>query len=335
MRIAAAQTHSAWLDRTAGADVVIDWIGRAAADGVDLLAFGETFVPGYPVWADITDAASFNVPHQKRAFSMYLDQAVELPGPDMARMAEAARDGGVFTYVGIAERGTGTARGTVYATLVAIDPVSGIVSAHRKLMPTFGERLVWGIGDGHGLRVHERPDGTRVGGLNCWENWMPLARQAMYAGGEDLHVAVWPGAARLTESITRFIAREGRVFALSAGTLIDLDDIPADFPVRDQIAAWVEANGGSLGYDGGSCIAGPDGAWIVPPVAEEERLVIADIDPAQVREERHNFDPTGHYGRADVLSLRVDRRRPSATVFDDGAETGSGEDDDPQPGRAR
>ena len=320
MRIAAAQTHSAWLDRSASTDVVIDWIGRAAADRVDLLAFGETFVPGYPVWADITDGSIFEAPHQKRAFSIYLDQAVELPGPDMTRIVEAARGAGVFTYVGIAERGTGTARGTVYATLVAIDPLRGIVSAHRKLMPTFGERLVWGIGDGHGLRVHALPDGTRVGGLNCWENWMPLARQAMYAGGEDIHVAAWPGAVRQTESITRFIAREGRVFALSAGTLIDLDDIPADFPLRDQCVAWVAANGGSLGYDGGSCIAGPDGAWIVPPVAATERLVTADIDPARVREERHNFDPTGHYGRADVLSLRVDRRRPSATVFDDGVE---------------
>ena len=159
-------------------------------------------------------------------------------------------------------------------------------------------------------------------------------RQALYAGGEDIHVAVWPGAVRNTEAITRFIAREGRVFALSAGTLIDLDDIPADFPVRDQCVAWVEANGGSLGYDGGSCIAGPDGKWIVAPVAGEERLVVADIDPARVREERQNFDPTGHYGRADVLSLRVDRRRHSSAVFDDGVGTGSGADDDPRQSRA-
>lgn len=314
MRIAAAQVHPAWGSTSATTERVIHWIGEAAASGVELVAFGETFLAGYPIWVADTGGARFDDPAQKRAFSFYLDAAVELDGSELRQIAAAARDHRVFTYLGITERGAGPARGTVFCTLVAIDPDRGIVSAHRKLMPTYEERLVWGIGDGHGLRIHEGPGGLRVGGLNCWENWMPQARHAMYAGGEDLHVAVWPGSADLTRDITRFIAREGRVWALSAGVLIHTDDIAADFPLREAILA---DGGPRLLYDGGSCVAGPDGAWVVEPVTETEGLVIAEIDASRVREERHNFDPTGHYSRPDVFDVRIDRRRREAATFED------------------
>lgn len=314
MRIAAAQIHPAWGDKLATTDRVVDWIERAAADGVELVAFGETLLTGYPFWVSMTDGARFEDADQKRAFASYLDSAVELGGPELARIVETARDTRVFTYLGITERGADAGRGTVFATLVAIDPARGIVSAHRKLMPTYEERLVWGIGDGNGLRVHELPDGTRVGGLNCWENWMPQARHALYAGGEDLHVAVWPGGTANTHDITRFIAREGRVFVLSASTLLHTEDLSTGFPLRDRVLG---DGGPRLMYDGGSAIAGPDGEWIVPPVSGEERLVTADIDLAHVREERQNFDPTGHYSRPDVFDVRVNRRRRTAATFSD------------------
>jgi nitrilase len=150
----------------------------------------------------------------------------------------------------------------------------------------------------------------RVGGLNCWENWLPQARLAMYAGGEDIHVSVWPGAVRNTIDITRFIALEGRVFSLAAGTLISRADVPDTFPLADQLpdGDWA---------DGGSAIAGPDGAWLREPVSGIEGLVIADVDVAHVREERQNFDPTGHYARADVFDLRVDRKRRAVASFSD------------------
>lgn len=310
MRVAAAQARSPWLDVAAGVRTVVEFIRSAHDADVDLVAFPEAFLSGYPIWPTLTGGARFDDPRQKAAYAAYLDAAVELDGPELRQVTEAVRDLSVFTYLGITERGAGSGRGTVYCTLVAVDPVRGMVSAHRKLMPTFEERLVWGIGDGNGLRVHEVA-GLRVGGLSCWENWMPLARHAFYAGGADLHVSTWPGSRRLAEDITRFIALEGRMFSVAAGALIDYADVPAGFPLRDEILAA----GTPSPYDGGSAIAGPDGRWIVEPVVGEERLVIADLDPAVVRGARQNFDPTGHYARPDVFHVTVDRRRLEAATF--------------------
>ncbi len=312
MRVAAAQARPHWLDPASTTRKAVAWIEDAAAQGVQLLAFPETFLSGYPFWPDLTGGAVFDDDRQKRAYAAYLDAAVELGGPEIATLREAAGDLGVFVYMGTTERGATSARGTVFCTLVALDPRAGVVSAHRKLMPTFEERLVWGQGDGHGLRVHELA-GARVGGLNCWENWMPQARNALYAQGEDLHVSVWPGNPRNTADITRFIALEGRVWSLAANGLISLDDVPADFPLRDAL----EAADVRDYCRGGSAVAAPDGTWLVEPVVGEERLVVADLDLAAVRRERQNFDPTGHYSRPDVFQVQVDRRRRDAVHFQD------------------
>ena len=309
MRIAAAQTAPIWGDPVATASHVATWIGRAAGGGVDLVAFGETFLSGYPYWVARTDGARFDASDQKEAYAFYLEAAVRLDGPEIAEVRSAAGDHGVFTYVGITERSA--SRGTVYATLVAIDPELGIVSAHRKTMPTFEERMVWGIGDGHGLRVHD-VGGVRVGGLNCWENWVPVVRHSLYAQGIDLHVAVWPGSVGLTKDITRFIAKEGRCFVLSAGALLRDTDVPDGFPLKGR-----SFSGAEMVYDGGSAVAAPDGSWLAEPVAGEERLVIAELDPARVRGERQNFDPAGHYFRADVFSVAIDRRRLEPGSFTD------------------
>ena len=178
-------------------------------------------------------------------------------------------------------------------------------------MPTYEERLSWGIGDGAGLVVHDRGE-FKVGALNCWENWMPLARASLYAQGETLHLMIWPGSRQLTEEITRFVARESRSYVVSASSVLFGSDIADDAPGRDE---WMK--GDDLLYDGGSCIAGPDGEWIQEPFCGEEGLVVAELDPARVREERQNFDPSGHYARPDVLKLQVDRRRHPAASFID------------------
>ncbi|HEY0806796.1 MAG TPA: carbon-nitrogen hydrolase family protein [Pseudonocardiaceae bacterium] len=306
MRVAAAQARPHWLDPAATTKKVVTWLEHAATQQVELIAFPETFLSGYPAWLEHTGGARFDDPAQKRAYAAYLAASVELTGPELTLITEAARDLGIFVYLGTTER----VRGTVFCTLVAIDPGLGIVSAHRKLMPTHEERLAWGIGDGHGLRVH-RVGATRVGGLNCWENWMPLARHALYAQGEQLHVSVWPGNPRNTVDITRFVAREGRVFSLAASGLLGLADVPTDFPLYDELSAT-----GPTDYcRGGSAVAGPAGEWVIEPVADAERLVVADLDLGRVAQERQNFDPAGHYSRPDVFTVEVDRGRREPAHF--------------------
>jgi nitrilase len=309
MLIAAAQAASVWLNPTATTNKVVGLIEQASQQGVDLLAFPETFLSGYPFWVMLGGGGRFGDPEHARAYAAYLDAAVELDGPELRQVAEAARDLPVFVFLGVSERGSGSGRGTVYCTLVAIDPEQGVVGAHRKLNPTHTERLVWGRGDGHGLRTH-RVGPLRVGGLNCWENWMPLARYALYADGEELHVAAWPGSAAQTRDIARFVALEGRVFVVLASGLISGESVPKDFPFYELIKDKPEGF-----YNGGSCIAAPDGSWLVEPRVGEEGLIIAGVDPARIASARYSFDPTGHYARPDVFEVTVDRRRQEAVAF--------------------
>lgn len=310
LRVAIAQDAPALLDAARTTQRVLDYLERARSEGASLLAFGETYLPGYPFWVSSTGGARFEDPDQKRAYGAYLEAAIRLDGPELAEIVARARDLGIYVVLGIAERGAGPGSGSVYATAVSIHPERGLLPAHRKLVPTFEERLVWAPGDGHGLRAHALGD-TRVSALNCWENWMPQARHAMYAEGTQVHVAIWPGAVRLTKDIARFVAREGRVFCVCACGLLHRDDVPEDFPLRAKLPdqEWF--------YDGGSAIAGPDGEWVMPPVAHERGLLCADIDTSHVGQERQNFDATGHYGRPDVFCVRVDRTRRSAVEFVD------------------
>lgn len=310
MRVAAAQARPVWLDPAATAEKIVQWLEDAARLQVDLVAFPETFLPGYPFWLELTNGSQFGDATQTKAYAAYLGAAVTSDGPEITQIVEAARDLGIFVYLGAAERGTASATGTVFSTLVAIDPESGIVGTHRKLVPTFEERLVWGPGDGNGPRTH-RVGTTRVGGLNCWENWMPQARHGLYADGEELHVSVWPGNPVNTADIVRFIAIEGRVWSLGACGILSRDDVPKDFPFYDVLVEL----GVTMLRRGGSAIAAPDGSWLVEPVLDEERLVIADIDTSAVREARQTLDVAGHYGRPDVFDVRIDRSRREAAHF--------------------
>ena len=309
LTVGIAQIAPVWLNRDATLAKIVDYTRRAADADCKLVVFGEALLPGYPIWIDWTDGSRFDSAVQKRIHAHYVVQAVDIAGSDLRPLQQVAEERSIAVYVGTVERATDRGGHSIYCSLVYIDNNGAIQSVHRKLMPTYEERLTWATGDGHGLRTHKLGAFT-LGGLNCWENWMPLPRAALYAMGEDLHIAVWPGGITNTVETTRFLAREGRSYLVAASGLLRLEDFPADTPHLDIIMAdmKVEVTDGIVS-NGGSAIAGPDGKWIVEPVIDVEQLIVATLDHQQVREERQNFDPAGHYSRPDVTKLIVDRRR--------------------------
>ncbi|MEM8864254.1 MAG: carbon-nitrogen hydrolase family protein [Planctomycetota bacterium] len=312
MKIGLAQISPVWLRRKETVAKIAKWVGRAADEGCDLVAFGESLVPGYPFWLSSTDGARFNSDIQKELYSHYLDQAVVVARGDLEPVCIAARQRGIAVMLGCFERATDRGAHTGYCSLVTIDRAGAILNVHRKVMPTYEERLVWGTGDGHGLRTFNHA-GFCIGGLNCWENWMPLLRSSLYGQGESLRVAVWPGGPQNTRDITRFVAMEGRSYVASVSGVMTHNAISDELPhaelLREKCPPMMAA--------GGSCIAGPDGEWIAPPADDQEQLITATLDPAFVRRERQNFDPSGHYSRPDITRLHVDRRRQSVLSLTD------------------
>jgi nitrilase len=291
---------------------ILEQVHVAAEAGCQLVAFGEALLPGYPFWIERTDGARFNSPVQKEIHAHYMDQAVQIEAGHLEALCEAAKECQITVVLGCIECPADRGGHSLYASLVYIDATGVIQSVHRKLMPTYEERLTWSPGDGHGLRVHKLGAFT-IGGLNCWENWMPLVRASLYGQGEDLHIAIWPGGVHNTQNITRFIAFESRSYVASVSGLMRKSDFPAGTP---HLSAILE-NSKDVLADGGSCIAGPDGKWIVEPVVGEEKLIVATLDHQRVREERQNFDPVGHYSRPDVTKLTVNRERQSTVKFED------------------
>ena len=304
LRVGFAQLAPIWLQREATTEKMLQSIREAAEQDCQLLCFGETLLPGYPFWLDFPDGARFNSPLQKEIHAYYLEQAVQIERGDLDVFCQAARTHQMALVLGVVERPLDRGGHSVYCSLVYISQDGQIRNVHRKLQPTYEERLCWSPGDGHGLRTF--PLGKfHLGGLNCWENWMPLPRAALYGLGEDLHIAIWPGNKRNTEILTRFLAREGRSYVISVSGIMRAADIPNELPhanlMQEKAPEWMA--------DGGSCIANPDGSWLVEPVTQEEGIRVVTIDHARVREERQNFDPAGHYSRPDVTQLSINRER--------------------------
>ena len=310
LNIAIAQLSPVWLNKKATLKKIEEAVQEAASQHAQLVCFGETLLPGYPFWLELTDGARFNAPIQKEIFAHYLKEAVNIEAGDLNSLCALAKQYNIAIYIGCAERAMDRAGHSVYCSLVYIDNQGIISSIHRKLMPTYEERLAWSFGDGNGLKVHDLGAFT-VGGLNCWENWMPLARTALYAQGENLHVAVWPGNVRNTIDLTRHIALENRMYVLSVSGLMRKMDIQNDMPHHDLI----RQNAPEFLSNGGSCIAAPDGTWVIEPIVEKEIVVTATINLNEVRKERQNFDPSGHYSRPDIFQLTVNTQRQKLVQF--------------------
>jgi nitrilase len=294
---AAVQAAPVFLDREATVDKACRLIEEAAAGGAGLVVFPETFVPTYPdwVWRSTPWGAAGSW------FGRLLDQSVVVPSATTEAIGAAAAKARVYVSIGVNERDP--AGSTLYNTQLYLDPDGAVVAKHRKLMPTGGERLVWGMGDGSTLPVLDTPFG-RLGGLTCWENYMPLARYAMYAKGVDIWAAPTWDTSDVWVPTLRHIAKEGRMYVIGVAPLLRGSDVPDDLPGRDELYGG-EEDWLSRGL---STIVGPRGEILAGPLVEQEGILYAEVDAARARRTRMEFDPVGHYARPDVFRLVVDAR---------------------------
>jgi nitrilase len=297
VRVACIQAEPAVLDREATVDKLELLAAEAAGSGAQLLMFPEAFVPAYPssVWARAF--AGWAEPGAKEAFAVLARESVAVPGPAEARIGAAARAHGVWIVTGVTEVDP-ERPSTLYNTLLYHGPDGALVAKHRKLVPTNPERLVWGQGDGGGLRAIPTPLG-RLGGLICWENYMPLARFALYESGVEIYVASTADDGDAWQATLVHIARESRAFVVSPCHFQRASSYPADFP----LGALIEG-AGVLGR-GGSAVLAPDGSYLAGPLYDAEGILYADLDPSRLWQERQRFDAAGHYHRPDVLRLSV------------------------------
>jgi nitrilase len=295
--VACAQVEPAVLDREATLDRLESVAAEAAAKGAELVVFPETFVPVYPSSAWAKAFAGWQDPRAKQTFARLAQESVAVGSAAEWRIAAAAKELGVWIVTGVneveAER-----PGTIYNTLLYHSPAGELALHHRKLVPTNHERLVWGQGDGRGLHAVETGFG-RVGGLICWENYMPLARVALYESGVEIYVASTADDGDAWQPTLVHIARESRAYVVAPAHFQRESAYPDDFPLRDEIAG-----AGTIGR-GGSAILAPDGSYLAGPLYDEEGILYAELDPARLLAERQRFDPVGHYSRPDVLQLAV------------------------------
>ena len=312
LQVALAQIAPVWLNKKKTLDKIKEAMLQAAKEKAQLLVFGEGLLPGYPFWLALTDGAQWDLKINKSLHAYYAQNAVNIEDGDVEELCVLAKEHTMAVYVGVIERATNRGGHSLYCSLVYINEQGVICSVHRKLQPTYDERLTWAPGDGNGLQVHPL-EGFTVGGLNCWENWMPLPRAALYGMGENVHCAVWPGSDHNTKDITRFIARESRSYVISVSSLMHKTDFPTDTPyIKELLAAAPEQLA-----NGGSCVANPDGSWLLEPQLHTEGVFHAEIQLDRVYEERQNFDPVGHYSRPDVTQLHLNRERQSTLKIKD------------------
>jgi len=295
IRVAIAQAAPVYHNKAASLAKALSLVRDAAAKGASLIAFGETWFPGYPVWLDVCpSAALWDHGPTKEVFQELRENSISVTGSEVSQLAEIAGELKIAIVIGVNERvSEGPGRNTLYNTLLTFSDDGRLINRHPKLMPTYTERIVWGQGDGSGLQSVETGQ-VRVGGLICWEHWMPLARMAMHQAGEQIHVAVWPTVNEAAQLASRHYAFEGRCFVLAVGLMMPTRDIPRQ--LHHEISElWVER--------GGSAIIAPDSSYIVEPIFDREELIVSDIDLSMIDRECMSLDVSGHYARPDVFTF--------------------------------
>jgi nitrilase len=308
VRVAVVQAAPVLFDREATVQKACQLTRDAASRGAELVLLPESYVPAYPRGLGFGTVVGSRSPEGRRTWQRYWANAVEVPGPDAEALGAAARQAGVYLIVGITERESRSSRGTLYCSLLTFGPDGRLLGLHRKLKPTGAERLIWGEGDGSTLYVHDTSVG-RIGGLICWENYMPLARLALYSQGVELYLAPTADARDTWQATLKHIACEGRCFVLGCNQYVTKDMYPDDLEGLEDLAYQPEVM-----CRGGSVILSPLGEVLAGPLYDQEGMLLADLDLSEVVRARFDFDVVGHYARPDVFDYAV--RRPVRAMPD-------------------
>ncbi len=305
-KIAAVQAAPVFLDQEATVAKACDLIAEAAGNGARLVVFPEAFIPTYPDWVWAIPPSQGRL--LSELYAELVDQSVSIPSLTTDRLCQAAREAGVYVTIGVNERNVEASDASLYNTVIYIDADGNLLGRHRKLIPTAPERMVWAPGDGSTLDVYDTELG-RLGALICWENYMPLARYAMYAWGVQLYLAPTWDRGEPWLSTLRHIAKEGRVYVIGCSIAMRTDNIPDSFDFKAQYYAdapeWINK--------GDSAVVNPDGKFIAGPLHKEQGILYAEIDPRQMRGSKWNLDVAGHYARPDVFQLTV-RKDPRPMI---------------------
>lgn len=294
-RVAVVQSGALLMNGAGTLQKALGRIAEAAAQGAQLVLFPEAFIGGYPRGLGFGTVVGDRSAEGRALFARYHAGAIVVPGEETAALAGAAREAGAYLVIGVVERDARHPRGTLYCSLLYFSPEGKLVHKHRKLKPTAAERLIWGEGDGMDLQVVETPFG-KIGGLICWENYMPLARWALYRQGIDLYLAPTADSRERWQASLRHLACEGRCFVLGCNQFVTREMYPPELRDMPEIAAL-----GDPLCRGGSAILDPLGNYLAGPLYDEERMLFAELDPGQIPAARFDFDAAGHYARPDLI----------------------------------
>ena len=308
VKVAAVQASPVLFNREASVEKACQLIEEAAGQGAQILLFPEAFIPAYPRGLSFGMVVGNRSPMGRRTWQVYWDNAVELPSPQTEALGEAVRQAGVYLAIGVIERDTEFSRGTLYCTLAYFGPDGKLIGKHRKLKPTGAERLIWGEGDGSTLTVVDTEFG-KIGGLICWENYMPLARMAMYGKGVELYLAPTAVARETWQPTLRHIACEGRCFVLGCTQFVTKDMYPNKLKGISELDSQPEVM-----CRGGSVIISPFGDVLAGPLFDKEGILHAELDMEEIIRGKVDFDVVGHYARPDVFRLTVNEKSMSPVV---------------------
>jgi nitrilase len=309
VRVAVVQAAPVFFDRDATVAKISELIAEAAKNDARLILFPEAFIPAYPRGLSFGAVVGSRTSAGRRLWARYWANSVPVPGPTTEALGEIARRARAHVAVGVIEQEGEFGRGTLYCTMLYFGPDGALLGKHRKLMPTAAERVIWGQGDGSTLTVLDTEIG-RIGGLICWENYMPLARMALYAKGVQIYLAPTADARETWQGTLRHIACEGRCFVLGCNQFVAKSHLPASLEGLEELA-----NAPEILCRGGSAIISPLGDVIAGPLYDGEGIVCADLDLEQVIEGKFDLDVTGHYARPDVFRLAVDERPQPSVVW--------------------